>query len=293
MSTLREQPFPQLELFRTTPGQCSPRDVQDLMSYPFFALGKGKRVEPIVFQNGGVSIRVEGTAEHGIATIWDADVLIWAASQIVEANDANIRTSRLLAATPLEILTFIHRGRSVRDYERLKAALDRLQSTTIATSIRQNDGRRLHRFSWVNEWRERSDTQGRPLGIEMVFPEWFYHGVLDATLVLTIDPGYFDLTGGIERWLYRLVRKHGGRQPGGWFFDFPYLYLKSGSIARYSDFALDLRRIVARQSLPGYRLSVAKSAHNYETLYFRPNNFANSSEKKFHVQPVETAEENL
>ncbi len=37
-------------------------------------------------------------------------------------------------------------------------------------------------------------------------------GVLDAALVLTIDPAYFRLTGGIERWLYRLVRKHGGRQ---------------------------------------------------------------------------------
>jgi hypothetical protein len=44
--------------------------------------------------------------------------------------------------------------------------------------------------------------------------------VLDAALVLTIDPAYFRLTGGIERWLYRLVRKHGGKQPGGWQFDF-------------------------------------------------------------------------
>ena len=33
----------------------------------------------------GITIRVEGTQEHGIATIWDADILIWAASQIVEA----------------------------------------------------------------------------------------------------------------------------------------------------------------------------------------------------------------
>jgi hypothetical protein len=43
---------------------------------------------------GNVTIRVEGTQEHGIATIWDADVLIWAASQIVEARDAGLRPSR-------------------------------------------------------------------------------------------------------------------------------------------------------------------------------------------------------
>ena len=77
-----------------------------------------------------------------MATIWDADVLIWAASQIVEARDAGLRTSRLMAATPYEILTFIGRGVSRRDYDRLKAALDRLQSTTIATSIRQPTERR-------------------------------------------------------------------------------------------------------------------------------------------------------
>ena len=51
-----------------------------------------------------------------MATIWDADVLIWAASQIVEARDAGLETSRLMAATPYEILTFVGRGTSARDY---------------------------------------------------------------------------------------------------------------------------------------------------------------------------------
>ena len=51
-------------------------------------------------------------------------------------------------------------------------------------------------------------------------PDWFYRAVLDDALVLTIDRAYFDLTGGLERWLYRIVRKHGGQQRGGWRFDF-------------------------------------------------------------------------
>ena len=73
--------------------------------------------------------------------------------------------------------------------------------------------------------------QRHPLGIELILPDWFYAGVLDAALVLTIDPAYFRLKGGIERWLYRLVRKHGGRQEHGWQFDFRHLYRKSGSAA--------------------------------------------------------------
>jgi len=259
----------QLELFRALPGAMAPRDAQDLMAWPFFSLAKSPRVQPIDFEAGSIKVRVEGTVEHGLATIWDADVLIWAASQIVEARDAGIRTSRLMQATPYEILNFIGRGTSLRDYLRLKAALDRLQSTSVATTIRQAPGRRMHRFSWINEWKERADRLGRPQGIELILPDWFYAGVIEEALVLTIDPAYFALSGGIERWLYRLVRKHGGRQRHGWQFDFRHLYAKSGSMARFSDFALDVRRIAARQSLPGYRLRVTREDRRSDTLHFR------------------------
>jgi len=151
----------QLDLFRALPGDLAARDAQDLMAYPFFSLAKSKRVVPIDFRAGKISIRVEAVVEHGMATIWDADVLIWAASQIVEARDSGLETSRLMAATPYEILTFVGRGTSARDYARLKAALDRLQSTSILTSIRQPTERRSHRFSWINEWKETADAPGR------------------------------------------------------------------------------------------------------------------------------------
>ena len=113
----------QLDLFRALPGDLAPRDAQDLMAYPFFSLAKSKRTVPIDFRAGKITIRVEAVPEHGMATIWDADVLIWAASQIVEARDGGLKTSRLIAATPYEILTFVGRGTSARDYDRLKAAL--------------------------------------------------------------------------------------------------------------------------------------------------------------------------
>jgi plasmid replication initiation protein len=246
----------QLDLFRAIPGDLAPRDAQDLMAWPFFSLAKSKRVRPIDFRMGEVSISVEATAEHGMATIWDADVLIWAASQLVEARDAGRPTSRRIATTPHEILAFTERGTGKASYDRLKSALDRLQSTTVATTIRQPLARRRHRFSWINEWRERLDGNGRALGIEMIVPDWFYAGVMDQALVLTIDRAYFSLTGGLERWLYRIVRKHGGRQRGGWSFDIAHLHLKSGALSPRKRFAFELRDIVRRQSLPGYRLAL-------------------------------------
>jgi plasmid replication initiation protein len=260
----------QLELFRALPGNLAPRDAQDLMAYPFFSLAKTKRVVPIDFRAGAISIRVEAVPEHGMATIWDADVLIWAASQIVDARDSGLKTSRLMAATPYEILTFVGRGTSARDYDRLKAGLDRLQSTTVLTSIRQPAERRRHRFSWINEWKETVDANGRPLGLELILPDWFYTGVIDDALVLTIDRAYFDLTGGLERWLYRLVRKHGGRQEGGWSFDLVHLHAKSGSLSPLKHFAYDVRQIVQRQTLPGYQLVFTRDPKGAERLNFAP-----------------------
>ena len=140
----------------------------------------------------------------------------------------------------------------------------------MLTSIRQPAERRHHRFSWINEWKETADANGRPLGLELILPDWFYAGVLDDALVLTIDRAYFDLTGGLERWLYRVVRKHGGRQAGGWSFDFPHLHAKSGSLSPIKHFAYDLREIVRRQTLPGYRLVAERGPRGIERLVFTP-----------------------
>jgi plasmid replication initiation protein len=258
----------QLELFRALPGDLAPRDAQDLMAYPFFSLAKTHRTTPIDFRMNEIAIRVEAVPEHGMATIWDADVLIWAASQIVEARDAGLRTSRLMAATPREILTFTRRGTGARDYHRLKAALDRLQSTTVATSLRQTNERRMHRFSWINEWTERADAHGNADGIDLIMPDWFYRAVLDDALVLTIDPAYFSLRGGLERWLYRLVRKHAGRQRTGWRFDFRHLHIKSASLSPFKRFAFELRDIARRQPLPGYRLFIERETSGRELLAF-------------------------
>lgn len=278
----------QLDLFVGAGSDIAARDAQDLMAWPFFSLAKSKRVKPIDFRMGEVAILVEATAEHGMATIWDADVLIWVASQIVEARDAGKATSRLIAATPHEILTFTRRGTGKAGYERLKAALDRLQSTSIATSIRQAGARRRRRFSWINEWRERLDDNGRALGIEMIVPDWLYEGVLDRALVLTIDPAYFALTGGLERWLYRIVRKHGGKQKGGWSFDISHLHVKSGALSPLKRFAFEVRAIVRRQSLPGYNLALEHQFGRERLLFVAaPVDPFASARRRIGLPPVE------
>lgn len=259
----------QLELFRAIPRDMAVRDTQDLMAYPFFSLAKSRRTKPIDYAVGEVVIRVEAVAEHGMATIWDADILIWAASHLIEATDQGLPTSRLVQTSPHEILTFLRRGTGGASYLRLKQAFDRLQSTTVATSLHRGSSRRLHRFSWLNEWMERGNGHD-PAKIELVLPDWFYRLVVERRLILTIDPFYFELTGGLERWLYRIVRKHGGHQTEGWSFDLRHLHLKSGSMWPYRRFAHSVRAIVRGKGLPGYWLALERSRRGATLLTFRP-----------------------
>lgn len=87
----------------------------------------------IDFKAGSVKICVEAVAEHGMATIWDADVLIWAASQIVEARDLGLRAvAPNVATTPYEILNFIGR----RAAARLSTALSARNPTWFLSSSR-------------------------------------------------------------------------------------------------------------------------------------------------------------
>ena len=255
--------------FVVATSDASPRDQRDLMERPFFSLAKTPRTKPILYKAADVEVQVLAMPEHGMATILDADVLIWAASQIVAAENDGLRTSRFFRFTPYHLLRAIGRPTGNRQYVLLKAALARLQSTVIATTIRNGPHWRRRQFSWINEWEEMTTRAGRVEGMEFVLPEWFYNSVVDRTLVLAIDPAYFRLTGGIERWLYRVARKHAGHQRNGWLFEVAHLHVKSGSMARVSDFALDLRRIAARQPLPGYRLQIERE-RGRELLRIRP-----------------------
>jgi plasmid replication initiation protein len=79
----------------------------------------------------------------------------------------------------------------------------------------------------------------------------------------------FEMGTNLRAWLYRIVRKHGGRQSGGWSFDLSHLYLKSGALSPFKRFAFELRAIVRRQPLPGYVLAL-EHALGRERLSFAP-----------------------
>ena len=72
------------------------------MERPFFSLAKKPRYKPIEYQVGDVWVEVSANPKFGMATIWDADILIWASTQITEALDRGLKPSRTIQFPPLQ-----------------------------------------------------------------------------------------------------------------------------------------------------------------------------------------------
>lgn len=245
------------------------RDQRDTMERPFFSLAKRPRKTPIEYQVGDLFVRVSPNSEYGIATIWDADILIWAATQVTEGIDRGLEPHQTLSFHPYNLLRGIRRSTGGKDYERLKSAMHRLAATYIVTNIRapKSLARKGLGFHWIEKWGFQEDDDGHPVQMFLKLPDWLYDGIRDHRIVLTIHEDYFLLTGGIERWLYRVARKHAGSQDLGWQFTMRQLYEKSGSCARFSDFALDVRKVVENDNLPEYTLSLSRNKEGQEVVY--------------------------
>jgi plasmid replication initiation protein len=259
----------QLDFFSACYADIPIRDQRDTMERPFFSLAKKPRKTPIQYEVGGTTVKVYPVKEFGIATIWDADILIWTATQITEARDRGAETGPQLRFHPHNLLKGIRRNTGGDQYKKLQDGLRRLASTYVETNIRVPKGSRkkLTGFHWIEHWDSYEDEDGKPLGMSITLPKWLYDGIIEDGLVLSIHEDYFLLTGGVERWLYRVARKHAGSQETGWQFTMRQLYEKSGSASRFSDFALDVRKIVKTNNLPEYALDLLRNGEGEEIVY--------------------------
>ncbi|MFT2096623.1 replication initiator protein A, partial [Acidiphilium multivorum] len=251
----------QFNLFVPFIADLSLRDQRETMERPFFSLSKRKRLKPIeyVSPNGEVFVNVYPNQEFGMATIWDADILIWAASTINNMRKAGVNDiPRTLYFHPYDLLKTIGRETGGRQYLLLREGLGRLQSTSIVTNIRAKRGKKHRQFSWIESWTDFTDEEGlQSRGMSLTLSDWFYEGVIMDGGLLSIDPAYFTITGGRERWLYRVARKHAGRAgEGGFAIPLPTLFEKSGAEGLYRRFKFEIQAIVHANDLPGVDLSL-------------------------------------
>ena len=252
---------PQFDLFLPTIVDLRFRDQKDTMERPFFSLSKSKRMKPIEYlnENDGIFVTVQPHQDYGMATIWDADILIWAASVLCDMKNRGTNDiPRELKFQPHDLLKAIGRSTGGRDYAQLRDSLERLKTTVVTTNIRTKRGQKTTMFSWIDQWDDLIDAKTRESrGLTLTVSDWFYRGVTEDGGVLSIDPAYFSITGGRERWLYRVARKHaGGNGADGFAISMPVLFEKSGAEGTYRRFKFEVLRIIERNDLPGISLSV-------------------------------------
>lgn len=264
----RERISEQFDLFLPYLADLPLRDQREMMERPFFSLAKSKRVKPIDYRSpdGKLWVHVSASPDYGMATIWDADILIYCASALADMARRGINDiPRKLHLMPYDLLRAIGRPTTGRAYELMGQALDRLVATTVKTNIRA-ENRREATFSWLDGWTQLVDEKTeRSRGMTIELSNWFYEGVLMQGGVLSIDRAYFDITGGRERWLYKVARKHaGGAGEGGFAISMPTLFEKSGAEGQYRRFKFELLKIAERDELPGFALSVEQSSDKRE-----------------------------
>ena len=264
-------PQGQLDLFIASASDVAPKEHQDLMARCWFNLAKQKRTEPIQHDFNDNWVKITGNPKYGIATIFDNDVLLFAIAQYMSAINHGLKTGRRFQFTGYEFFKFIGKEKfGGKGYTDLWRALERLHHTFVETNIRQDDGRRHHSFNWLSEIKQMADGSTHR-GYEIVIPEWLYESVVEKKLVLTLDEGYFDIRGGLERWLYMFARKSSGWQAGGWTESLYSIYKKSGSRSTFAEFKRSMKRIVEKESILGYMVQPVEH-YNQKGLYFLRDN---------------------
>jgi plasmid replication initiation protein len=122
---------------------------------------------------------------------------------------------------PRAAVTRRHTGKN--GYQEIYDALFRLRSTTITTDIQSGAERETRGFGWIDSFqiltRERKGGSRVMQGLEITLND------------LAINPAYFGLTGGLERRLYEIARKHVGRQTE-WRCSLMQLAKKCGTMQR-------------------------------------------------------------
>jgi plasmid replication initiation protein len=229
-----------------------------LMVWNFFSLTRDRVTELPVYDDGQVRIEVTGS-KHGIATIWDKEILIYLASLVQDKINRGEQVSPTLTFTAHDVCRVIGVKVAGTAYDRIEQGLLRLQSTTVRTNIETGGEGADEAFSWILRYKihyRRGRTGEKVMrAIEVELCPWVYRAILKDRWMLTYNHKYFELPP-LEKRLYEIARAHVGKQ-AGFKMNLEKLRLRVGTTNDLRRFKAELLKISKRkQPLPDYGLSV-------------------------------------
>jgi len=235
-----------------------------------------------------------------VATIWDADIIIYLISMLLEEKKKFDKTGvginpidrREYDIQAYDVLTFCNRSVGRKAYLDLAKAMNRLSNTKYLTNIvynHPNDKGGFKRgvdhnlitqtadeiqlenelddeFSWIlsktvishRSMNRAGKITKVPYAYKLSLHHRFVHSVVGSSSVLRINEDFFKITGGIERWLYRIARKHEGtdrENQMGFIWPMKHLYERSLSSGTYRKFKFRINQIAKQDSLLDYKVT--------------------------------------
>lgn len=240
------------------------RDNRNVMDVAVFRLSKSqKRANTVIrydLPDGFVEV---SSGPHGMASVWDYDIVLMAVSHLTEAMNQyragkRDKPSQTFRPHIGDLLKFCRRENGGNQKDAVVGALQRLSTTYVAierpnlqTGKLETDGENLI---------ARSKTISNPRTkkveyVEIKIADWMYKEITQGLKpdVLTVHPDYFLSESGIGRFLYRLARKAAGKDTAVW--SFKTIYTRSGSQGSVKEFNRLLRDLIAANDLPEYAIA--------------------------------------
>lgn len=256
------------------------KDDMASMEVPIFSLAKQKDTQERTYKRGDRYVKIMPSSV-GAATVFDKDLLLYIASQIIEAQRAGKPVSRSVKVNSIDFLQGTQRGDGRASFERIIGVLRRLRGTTIETNIPTHGQIQTTGFSLIDSYQVLSektrhdgragladtDEVARVLCFTVTLSDWLYNSLLNYE-VLTLDRQYFSLKRSIDRRLYEIARKHCGNQ-ALWKINIDLLAEKVGTRrGERFKFREELRQAIAADALPEYHLGLDTGKTPDEVVFY-------------------------
>ena len=149
------------------------KDDAATMEAPIFALSaqEEQKIWKWTSADGKKKVEVAASA-YGRATIFDKDVLIFAASQLMAAINRGDKPFRKIRFKAKDYFNATKRNGGGEEYARFKASLDRLSGTRIKTNINTTNIKKAEGFGIIDNWKIiEQDGSERMVSVEITLSE--------------------------------------------------------------------------------------------------------------------------
>lgn len=184
------------------------RNERNLMLYPFCSTSKRKRLQTINYKSsdGKRWLQVSANHEHGMAKIWDFDILRFALSKAGEIARHTEHFPSFVEFSAYECLKAINRDpRSGKNTKWFSQAINRLVSTTYIGNIFRDDLNVEFAFTLIS-YRSIKNDNGDIEKIRINFDERLIESVRYQNALLAIDSDVIREQAGIKKRLLELVK---------------------------------------------------------------------------------------